>query len=301
MAEQSTQEYSIYTISSKIDERVYFGISNNPTRRFNEHRKKSKEAKPRQIIYKAIQKHGIDNFEFSVIEGGLSKLDAINKEFRLIALYNTRDIRYGFNLDKGGRLLGKVPKGDNHKMYGTKRTLTPEHLEKLRQANLGRKRSPEECAKSSQNRRKAWASGVYEAMVERKRKPKPELGKRVYCYDLSGNFVKDYVSVAEAARECGISEWSYRRIFTVLKDRWRTSLGFYWRYEKTEKCEDTTKPTPKPRAAKRVESLDSQDNRVVFDSARAAAEYLGVDDSNIVRACHGKLKTCKGFTWKYVS
>ena len=37
----------------------------------------------------------------------------------------------------------------------------------------------------------------------------------------------------------------------------------------------------------------------VFDGARQAARELGLDNSNIIKCCKGKLKTVGGFHWRY--
>ena len=37
----------------------------------------------------------------------------------------------------------------------------------------------------------------------------------------------------------------------------------------------------------------------VFDGARQAARELGLDNSNIIKCCKGKLKTVGGYHWRY--
>ena len=38
----------------------------------------------------------------------------------------------------------------------------------------------------------------------------------------------------------------------------------------------------------------------VFDSVKQASEWLGVSKNAIRKACLGKSKTCRGYTWKFV-
>ena len=55
--------YYIYKITNKINNKIYIGQTNNIKRRFNSHKNNK-----RSVISKAINKYGVENFTFEIIE-----------------------------------------------------------------------------------------------------------------------------------------------------------------------------------------------------------------------------------------
>lgn len=52
---------------------------------------------------------------------------------------------------------------------------------------------------------------------------------------------------------------------------------------------------------KKISQYDLEDNYLqTFDSITSASKSVNTTPSNITKACKGKLKTCKGFIWKYL-
>jgi len=85
----------IYKITKKENGKSYIGQSNNIERRFKEHRHKTDIP-----IELAIQKYGVDAFEYKIIEEcSLDELD--EKEKYWIAYYNTYK-GFGYNCNEGG-------------------------------------------------------------------------------------------------------------------------------------------------------------------------------------------------------
>lgn len=41
------------------------------------------------------------------------------------------------------------------------------------------------------------------------------------------------------------------------------------------------------------------ETKLIFDSAREAADFYQCDRSQITKCCKGKMKTCRGYHWKY--
>jgi hypothetical protein len=52
---------------------------------------------------------------------------------------------------------------------------------------------------------------------------KNKYGKPIYQFDLSGNFIKEYLSITEAEQQTGISKSNIRR---VLKNERNSAGGF---------------------------------------------------------------------------
>lgn len=126
--------------------KVYIGItSQSPIRRW---RKDGSGYKSHTHFYRAIKKYGWDNFKHEILFSGLSQKEAEQKEMELIALYNSTNQDYGYNISLGGESgsfgyrfskeqkiqLSKIRKGKNNGMYG--KNHTKEAKEKNRIAHM---------------------------------------------------------------------------------------------------------------------------------------------------------------------
>lgn len=88
----------IYKITNKINGKVYIGQTNNPTRRFQEHKAKGYGQEEEKILYKAFDKYGIANFSFEIIE----EVENYNeREKYWIQFYNSMTPN-GYNMSEGG-------------------------------------------------------------------------------------------------------------------------------------------------------------------------------------------------------
>jgi group I intron endonuclease len=95
----------IYKITNNINGKIYIGQTNNPTRRWWQHTSSARRNKGNQLITKAMIKHGLDNFDFSVICTCCTQEDTDETEILLIKQYNSTDMSIGYNLAKGGSKL----------------------------------------------------------------------------------------------------------------------------------------------------------------------------------------------------
>ena len=117
----------IYKITNVVNNKMYIGQTVDYEERVRHHkqvafRKNSKEKhKP---LYRAIKKHGLNNFKFEIIDHAQTMDELNEKEIYWIDFYDSCvDSGKGYNLDKGG-----------------KNGLKSEHTkEKIRNAQLGEK------------------------------------------------------------------------------------------------------------------------------------------------------------------
>lgn len=87
----------IYLITNKINGRCYVGQSVDIIRRWRQHKEVAhREQAP---LYKAIQKYGIENFDFCVLEE-CSREELDSKEIQYIEQYNSYFC--GYNQTRGG-------------------------------------------------------------------------------------------------------------------------------------------------------------------------------------------------------
>lgn len=89
----------IYKITNKINNKIYIGQSSNIARRWSYYRNPPKNIPYNSAILKAIDKYGIDNFQFEIIEQCSTEL-LNEKEIYWIAYFNS--YKDGYNLTPGG-------------------------------------------------------------------------------------------------------------------------------------------------------------------------------------------------------
>lgn len=126
---------NIYKVTCLINKKIYIG--QDSLDRLNYYGS--------GIIQKAaLKKYGKKNFRKEIIEYCGSKTDMDDAEIFWIQYYNTTNRKIGYNIaEGGGGTLGLKP------MLGKK--FTEEHKQKLRDANLGKKRSIATKQKISMN------------------------------------------------------------------------------------------------------------------------------------------------------
>lgn len=120
-------------------------------------------------------------------------------------------------------------------------------------------------------------------------------GTKINQFDLDGNFIKQYSSVAQAAED---NNTIYQAISAVLSKKRKQHNGYIYRYDNEEK------PLPvqvKHTHGKKTAQYDLEGNLLnIFDSATQAGKSLGKDGRNIRSVCDGKRQSAYGFKWKYL-
>ena len=179
---------------------IYIGMTNQkPERRwrgglFYEYNRR---------FFHAIVKYGWDNFQHEILDSGLTYEEAKRKEADYIKKYRSAEEPFGYNqtLGVGGKGL----------------VVSIETREKLRKANTGRKHTLEERKKISAANKGKWIGA------------KSPSAKKVYQYDLSGNFIKEWDCQSDAARyyHCDQS-----KISECASGKKKQIKGFIWKSER---------------------------------------------------------------------
>ena len=109
--------FCVYKITNLINHKIYIGITKrNPKIRFNEHFSNKKE-----LLYKAKEKYGKDNFLLEIIESNVSEDMIDEKERYYIQLYKSL-VPNGYNLSQGGI---------------SNKSISEQGKQKLKKCNLG--------------------------------------------------------------------------------------------------------------------------------------------------------------------
>lgn len=99
-------EKYIYKVTNKINNKIYIGQTKNWKKRFAQHKNLGYGNEKNKLLYKAIEKYGIKNFQFEVIEGPIENYN--EREQYWIAYYHSyiKDSEYGdlkgYNMTPGG-------------------------------------------------------------------------------------------------------------------------------------------------------------------------------------------------------
>lgn len=103
--------YMAYKVSNLINNKVYIGITtdNRLKRRWYEHKWNAKNNYTTAYLYKAINKHGVENFTFEAIACSKKLEDILYIEQQLIIQYNSYGLN-GYNCTDGGNFnTVKIP------------------------------------------------------------------------------------------------------------------------------------------------------------------------------------------------
>jgi len=121
--------------------------------------------------------------------------------------------------------------------------------------------------------------------------------KKIFQFDLDGNFIKEWNSISEASSILNISNG---HISQCCNNKRKQAGGYMWKFiENGENIQKYRKEN-----SKKVGKYNKDTNELIeiFDSLGDAARSVNSKTSNIVVCCSDKYtnKTCKGFIWKYI-
>lgn len=234
-------QVGIYSITSPTN-KVYIGQSWNLRKRFQHY--KSLESKKQKKLHSSLLKYGPKQHIFNILlplketttQGWLDYWECF-----FINYYKEENIEL-LNL-RGGGSRGKH---------------TPEAVEKIRLANIGRIASVESRQKMGDSRRKYYAEfgspnlGKVRSAETKEKLRNANLGKKlpknhpflrtrrgiennkaraIKQFDLNGNFIKEWSFITDAATTLNLQ---YSGISFACSGRYKQSGGFVWKYKEKE-------------------------------------------------------------------
>lgn len=255
--------------------KCYIGItSRNPLLRWGKdgynYLKRNKDGYMHKYFACAINKYGWDNIKHEILFCNLSKELACNIEQVYIKYF--KSINKSYNLTNGGEgVLGYI--------------LTKEQKERLSNSHKGIKQSIETIEKRKfKNKGK---KRTIQQIINQK------IAKPVLQYSKQGEFIAEYYSTAEAARQTGINGGHIGCCCNGRLNR-KTCGGFIWKWKN-----DSTdvKPIKSLRIIKQY-SLDGN-LLAIFENIYEAIEKTGVSKSRIYNCLSGRTKSPRQYIWKY--
>lgn len=238
------ENYTVYMHVSPSGKR-YFGITAVGVEQrwgHNGHNYKG------QVFENAIKKYGWDNIKHVVLFTGLSKEEAEQKEIELIARYKTTDKRYGYNVENGGKTVGRFTEETKRKISESKKGSIP--------WNKGIPRTEEEKRKMSQSHmgisvgekngnygRKFTDEHRRKISVAKKGTPSYWKGKhipehmRLRLKEVNSKKIiriedsKEFNSITEASKSVGVS---ITAVSNCLNGKTKRAGGYHWKYAACE-------------------------------------------------------------------
>lgn len=191
--------------------KVYIGITNQPA---NKRWKNGMGYISSPYFFGAIVKYGWINIQHEILFSDLEEEEAKETEKRLIRVYKEQNVSYNIT-DGGEGHLGCswTPTVYTRTIWSTQRKdrkLSEEHKKKISDTMKGRPMSKD-----------VYIKGV--TIV------KTLLAKPVIQLSLSGEFIREFPSIKEAARSLNIK--SDRDIIRCCKGERKSRAGYKWKYK----------------------------------------------------------------------
>ena len=122
--------------------------------------------------------------------------------------------------------------------------------------------------------------------------------KSIEQYDLNGNFIKEWDSLAKASRELNISRGT---LCSCIKGQVKSCGGYQWKYKDRDK--NINKYNSKI-VIRKVVQLDLNNNVInIYDNLHEAKRCTGIFTTQIRKCCNKEkgYSTAKGFKWLWES
>lgn len=237
--------WTVYIHENKINGKKYVGITSGSVNR----RWKNGYGYSRKLpIGKAIEKYGWDNFNHKIVAEGLDEVSAKEMERNLIESLKTQNREFGYNLTDGGDGINGYKHSDSTRKKLSEAAQRQNRYGE-RNPNYGHKWSDEKRNQLSEARKKENLSQetlkkMSDAASKRMKEANPFKGKHhteevkriiserqsrpVLMFDLDGNFIREYSSIINAAKDNGICKVA---ISNCCRGITKTSGGYIWKYK----------------------------------------------------------------------
>ena len=266
--------YSVYKHTFP-NGKVYIGItSQKPKYRWNNgkgYTTKNKEGKfVQRRIANAIQKYGWNNVKHKILFEDLTKDKAEQKEIELIQEYHSDNIKFGYNIAKGGSCSFfskemKLRMSESHK--GKK--LSEETKKKISEANKGEKNH---------------FYGKHHTEESKKKMREKNSGANCYLYGKH------------------LSLETKEKLSAINKDKFKDKqnhpmYGKHHTEESKKKMSLARIGKPNPKKWKAVLCIETN---IVYKSIVCASRETGTLPEKISMVCNGKQKTAGGYHWEFI-
>lgn len=305
----------VYVHTNKINGKKYIGITGQ--QRYWERWRSDGSGYKTQVFGRAIEKYGWDNFSHDILDKVTSESKACELEQFYIQKYKTNQPEFGYNISLGGEstMTGvyNLPSISipvyQYSLNGDYIAEFPSMMEAERQTGIdnsaicacckGIHKYTKEFIWSYEKRDKIEGVNPKEYRYEKIIKKQE---KKVYKYNLQGEFIESYKSLSEASRVTGID---FKRISACCLGKRKRTDDYMWSYvfaNKIEPFEKNIKPYSKKK--KTVYQYDACGNLIaVYANVDDVVIEFNVSNSYLRKICRknsdGIFSLYNGYIWSY--
>ena len=301
----------VYMHTNKINNKKYIGITGQD--RYWDRWRSDGSGYKTQVFGRAIEKYGWDNFDHEILKEVETESEACELEQYYIQKYKSNNKDFGYNISMGGEgtLTGlyNLPSMSvpvyQYDLNGNFLAEFPSMMEAERNTGIDNSAICA-CCKGIHNYTKDFIWSYEKHKKIDKVDPKQmrynlitkKQEKKVYQYDLSGVFIKEYKSLSEASR---ITNINFKDISACcLKQRRKQAGGYIWSYDYSECVEPYKLKTRNNNIYKY--SIDG--NLInIYDNIDEAVSNNNISKQTLYKACSESSKNnyniCCGYIWSY--
>lgn len=120
--------------------------------------------------------------------------------------------------------------------------------------------------------------------------------KKIFQYDLAGNFIAEYLSAKQASEIMNIS---HGNICSCCRGERNYAGGYQWRYENDKRPLKHFETVVQIKNKKVIQQVDINNGNIIneYPTLSAAGKDNAISIGNIGECCQGKRKTAGGFKW----
>lgn len=224
--------YLIYKITNKINNKSYIGKTNNFNRRMKIHYKSINNDNVQTVFKYALSKYGWNNFDKEILENNLSDEESSIREKYYIKLYNTFinvKSSNGYNMTEGGeggntykcktkdelliirKKISKSNTGENngmknngYKISGEKNGMYGKHHTQEQKNKISEKLKNKYSGENSPNYGKHLSPDIKEKI--RKSCKHNGKGKKVVCININTGYISIFQSLTECSKITNLSQ-----------------------------------------------------------------------------------------------
>jgi group I intron endonuclease len=223
----------------------YYGFAFELQSRKKRHLKESIKILDENHFHRAIRKHGFENFGWEIKE----TYEVENKRDLLTILYEREKFwikkdktylrEYGYNMTEGGTGGDTFSFRSEESQNKTREKIRIGNLNQSQESKnnrtkaiTGLKRSEESKKRYSKAKKVISLTEEHKTNISIKTKEAMKKiaiynRKKINCYDLNGQFLKEYESIAQAARELKQNNWE---ICNMCKERKNNITEYIFKY-----------------------------------------------------------------------
>lgn len=285
----------IYKATNLINKKIYIGQTTKTLKIRTWYHNNSAKLKRKQLICRAINKYGENNFIWEVIDSANSREELNKKEKYYILQYNSfihNKDSHGYNMTLGGEgMSGRILTLEQRMI------ISKTHKGKIVSEETRKKMSESSNQMGEKNSMYGKKQSKYSIQKNKLNQPNK---LSVLQFSLDGNLIKEHDSIREGA---SFINGHSGDIIYCCKGKSKTAKGYIWIYKKDYSADFLIERISNAKNKRQVSPVLVFSKEDVFikeyKSIAEASKELECDLSSIVKCCKGKLKTHKGYKFTY--